>query len=178
MIWPWLLFDYYHPKSPKSRFVQCFQWFCNHSEKTGNLVENRTILENAAFYQDAPENSDSVGRTFESRRAYHKNTHPQPGWGFLLPDTVRSLCPEGVNRVGRTKRMISCEIILFYSWESVLCVGIKCPTLPDGRCFLLPLFCFPAANHRYHSYPTSFFSNHLAVKNDSAGRLSLIYGWV
>ena len=58
MIWPWLLFDYYHPKSSKSRFAQCFQWFCNHSEKAGNLVENRTILENAAFYQDAPENSD------------------------------------------------------------------------------------------------------------------------
>ena len=58
MIWPWLLFDYYHPKSQKSRFVQCFQWLCNHSEKPGNLVENRTILENAAFYQDTPENSD------------------------------------------------------------------------------------------------------------------------
>lgn len=34
--------------------------------------------------------------------------------------------------------------------------------------FTLLIFCFPAANHRYHSYPTSFFSNHLAVKNDSA----------
>ena len=49
-----------------------------------------------------PENSDSVGRTFESCRAYHRNPHPQPGWGFLLPDTVRSLCPGGANRVGRT----------------------------------------------------------------------------
>ena len=58
MIWPWLLFDYYHPKSPKSRFVQCFQWLCNHSEKPGNLVENRITLENTAFYQLMPENSD------------------------------------------------------------------------------------------------------------------------
>ena len=58
MIWPWLLFDYYHPKSKKSRFVQCFQWLCNHSEKPGNLVENRITLENTAFYQLMPENSD------------------------------------------------------------------------------------------------------------------------
>ena len=58
MIWPWLLFDYYHPKSQKSRFVQCFQWLCNHSEKPGNLVENRITLENTSFYQLMPENSD------------------------------------------------------------------------------------------------------------------------
>ena len=58
LFWQWYDRDYYHPKSSKSRFAQCFQWFCNHSEKAGNLVENRTILENAAFYQDAPENSD------------------------------------------------------------------------------------------------------------------------
>ena len=58
MIWPWLLFDYYHPKSPKSRFILCFQWFCNHSEKTNILAKNRITLENTAFYQDAPENSD------------------------------------------------------------------------------------------------------------------------
>ena len=54
----WLLFDYYHPKSPKSRFVQCFQWFCNHSEKTNILAKNRITLENTAFYQSMPENSD------------------------------------------------------------------------------------------------------------------------
>ena len=30
------------------------------------------MIENTAFYQDAPENSDSVGRTFESCRAYQK----------------------------------------------------------------------------------------------------------
>ena len=50
--------NYYHPKSQKSRFVQCFQWLCNHSEKLGNLVENRITLENTAFYQLMPENSD------------------------------------------------------------------------------------------------------------------------
>ena len=30
------------------------------------------MIENTAFYQDAPENSDSVGRTFESCQAYQK----------------------------------------------------------------------------------------------------------
>ena len=58
MIWPWLLFDYYHPKSPKSRFAQCFQWFCNHSEKTNILAKNRITLENTALYPDAPEDSE------------------------------------------------------------------------------------------------------------------------
>ena len=58
MIWPWLLFDYYHPKSPKSRFVQCFQWFSESSEKLAVLVKNRAPLENTAFYQLMPENSD------------------------------------------------------------------------------------------------------------------------
>lgn len=38
-----------------------------------------------------------------------------------------------------TKRMISYEIILFYSWVSDLQVGIKCPVLSGGRCVLLPL---------------------------------------
>ena len=36
-----------------------------------SIVKNRTTLENTAFYQDAPENSDSVGRRFESCLAYH-----------------------------------------------------------------------------------------------------------
>ena len=58
MIWPWLLFDYYHPKSPKSRFAQCFQWFSESSEKLDVFAENRTILEKTAFYQVMPENSD------------------------------------------------------------------------------------------------------------------------
>lgn len=40
--------------------------------------------------------------------------------------------------------------------------------IEQNAMFTLLIFCFPAANHRYHSYPTSFFSNHLAVKNDSA----------
>ena len=30
------------------------------------------MIENTAFYQDAPENSDSVGRTFALCRAYQK----------------------------------------------------------------------------------------------------------
>ena len=30
------------------------------------------MIENTAFYQDVPENSDSVGRTFESCQAYQK----------------------------------------------------------------------------------------------------------
>jgi len=54
----WLLFDYYCPRSFKSRFVQCFQWFSESSEKLGVLVKNRTTIENTAFYQAAPENSD------------------------------------------------------------------------------------------------------------------------
>ena len=55
MIWPWLLFDCYHPKSPKSRYAQCFQWFSESSEKLAVLVKNRTTLENTALYQLMPE---------------------------------------------------------------------------------------------------------------------------
>ena len=58
MIWPWLLFDYYHPKSSKSRFAQCFQWFSRNSAKQDVFGKNRTTLENTAFYQLMPENSD------------------------------------------------------------------------------------------------------------------------
>ena len=47
------------------------------------FAENHTTVENTVFYQDAPENSDSVGRTFESCRAYHKNTHPT-GVGIFI----------------------------------------------------------------------------------------------
>ena len=68
----WLLFDYYCLRSFKSWFTLCFQWFSRNSEKTGVVGKNRTTLENTAFYQDTPENSDSVGRTFESCRAYQK----------------------------------------------------------------------------------------------------------
>ena len=58
MIWPWLLFDYYHPKSSKSRFAQCFQWFSRNSAKQDVFGKNRTTLENTAFYPLMPENSD------------------------------------------------------------------------------------------------------------------------
>ena len=58
MIWPWLLFDYYHPKSSKSRFAQCFQWFSRNSAKQDVFGKNRTTLENTAFYLLMPENSD------------------------------------------------------------------------------------------------------------------------
>ena len=37
------------------------------------------MIENTAFYQDAPENSDSKGRWFESSRAYHS---PPKAHGF------------------------------------------------------------------------------------------------
>ena len=83
MIWPWLLFDYYHPKSSKSRFAQHFQGFHKNSEKAGIFAENRTPLENAAFYQVAPENSDSVGRTFESYRAYQNAVKSYDFTAFL-----------------------------------------------------------------------------------------------
>ena len=55
MIWPWLLFDYYHPKSSKSRFAQCFQWFSRNSAKQDVFGKNRTTLENTALYQLMPE---------------------------------------------------------------------------------------------------------------------------
>ena len=58
MIWPWLLFDYYCPQIPKSRFAQCFQCFPGSSAICCKSVENPQDFENAAFYQAAPENSD------------------------------------------------------------------------------------------------------------------------
>ena len=39
--------------------------------------------------------------------------------------------------------------------------------IEQNAVFTFLIFCFPAPNHRYHSYPTSFFSNHFAVKHDS-----------
>ena len=48
----------YCPRSLKSWFTLCFQWFSRNSEKSGVFGKNRTTLENAAFYQDTPENSD------------------------------------------------------------------------------------------------------------------------
>ena len=95
MIWPWLLFDYYHPKSSKSRFAQCFQWFSRNSAKQDVFGKNRTTLENTAFYPLMPENSDSVGRTFESCRAYHKNIHPNRGGHFYCPIRFEVYAPEG-----------------------------------------------------------------------------------
>jgi len=46
--------------------------------KTGYLAKKRTTLENTAFYQLLPENSDSVGRTFELL-APGENRHIEPG---------------------------------------------------------------------------------------------------
>ena len=41
------------------------------------------MIENTAFYQDAPENSDSVGRTFESCRAYQNAVKSYDFTAFL-----------------------------------------------------------------------------------------------
>ena len=41
------------------------------------------MIENTAFYQDAPENSDSVGRTFESCRAYQNAVKSNDFTAFL-----------------------------------------------------------------------------------------------
>ena len=63
------------------------------------FAENHTTVENTVFYQDAPENSDSVGRTFESCRAYHKNAHPT-GVGIFIAQYGSKFMP----RMGKTCR--------------------------------------------------------------------------
>ena len=84
MIWPWLLFDYYHPKSPKSRFAQCFQWFCNHSEKTNILAKNRITLENTALYPDAPEDSERRHCSCQALSLCKKQDANSNAWACVL----------------------------------------------------------------------------------------------
>ena len=57
-------------KTEKARFPSVFNGFRNVRRILTLSPEIRTMIESTAFYQDAPENSDSVGRTFESCRAY------------------------------------------------------------------------------------------------------------
>ena len=67
-----------------------------------------------AFYQLLPENSDSVGRTFESCRAYHKNTHPT-GVGIFIARYGSKFMP----RRGKSCRAYQMQEIRTYSslWE-------------------------------------------------------------
>ena len=60
-------------KLEKAGLLSVFNGFRKVQRILTNLVGIRTMIENTAFYPDAPENSDSVGRTFESCRAYHIN---------------------------------------------------------------------------------------------------------
>ena len=106
MIWLWLLFDYYHPKSSKSRFAQCFQWFSRNSAKQDVFGKNRTTLENTAFYQLMPENSDSVGRTFESCRAYQNAVKSYDFTAFLYR-IVQIICFYCVAQPDRAFRKIA-----------------------------------------------------------------------
>ena len=84
MIWPWLLFDYYHPKSPKSRFAQCFQWFSESSEKLAVLVKNRTTLENTALYPDAPEDSERRHCSCQALSLCKKQDANSNAWACVL----------------------------------------------------------------------------------------------
>ena len=55
------------------------------------FAENHTTVENTVFYQDAPENSDSVGRTFESCRAYQNAVKSYDFTAFLYK-IVQIIC--------------------------------------------------------------------------------------
>ena len=57
-------------KPGKAGFPSVFNGFRNVRRILTLSPEIRTMIENTAFYQNASENSDSVGRTFESCRAY------------------------------------------------------------------------------------------------------------
>ena len=51
------------------------------------------MIENTAFYQDAPENSDSKGRWFESSRAYHSPPKAHGFWRLSFAAIDKYGCP-------------------------------------------------------------------------------------
>ena len=70
------------------------------------LVKNRTTLENTAFYQMMSENSDSVGRTFESCRAYQNAVKSYDFTAFLYR-IVQIICFYCVAQPDRAFRKIA-----------------------------------------------------------------------